>query len=40
MGGAVARNARKELESKTGKSVITGENYLPPGKKKKSIEPR
>ncbi len=37
-GGAVARNARKELESKTGKSVVTGENFLPPGKKKKQIE--
>ena len=29
-GGAVAKNARKELESKTGKSVVTGENFLPP----------
>jgi hypothetical protein len=28
-GGQVAKNARKELESKTGKSVITGENFLP-----------
>lgn len=37
-GRAVARNARKELESKTGKSVVTGENFLPPGKKKKQIE--
>lgn len=25
-GGSVAGNARKELESKTGKKVITGEN--------------
>jgi hypothetical protein len=32
-GGAVAKNARKELESKTGKSVVTGENFLPPGHK-------
>ncbi len=31
-GGAVAKNARKELESKTGKSVVTGENFLPPKK--------
>ena len=38
-GGAVAKNARKELESKTGKSVVTGENFLPPGKgNKKQIE--
>lgn len=29
-GGAVAKNARKELEAKTGKSVVTGENFLPP----------
>lgn len=34
-GGAVAKNARKELETKTGKSVITGESFLPPAKKKK-----
>lgn len=36
-GGAIARNARKELEDKTGKSVITGENFLPPKKEKKQI---
>jgi DNA-damage-inducible protein D len=38
-GGAIARNARNELEAKTGKNVVTGENFLPPkkaGKKKKS----
>ena len=34
-GGSIAKNARKELESKTGKSVITEENFLPPTKKKK-----
>jgi DNA-damage-inducible protein D len=34
-GGAIAKNARKELESKTGKSVVTGENFLPPAKDKK-----
>ena len=33
-GGAVAKNARKELEAKTGKSVVTGENFLPPAKEK------
>jgi DNA-damage-inducible protein D len=32
-GGSVAKNARKELEAKTGKSVITGENFLPPKEK-------
>ena len=34
-GGQIAKNARKELESKTGKSVLTGENFLPPKKEKK-----
>lgn len=33
-GGAIAKNARKELEQKTGKSVVTGENFLPPKKEK------
>lgn len=33
-GGAIAKNARKELEAKTGKSVVTGENFLPHKKKK------
>ena len=37
-GGSVAKNARKELESNTGKSVVTGENFLPPAKEKKKIE--
>lgn len=36
-GGAVAKNARKELEAKTGKSVITGENFLPPKKENKKL---
>jgi len=31
-GGAIAKQARKALESKTGKSVVTGDNFLPPGK--------
>ena len=30
LGGAIARQARKALEAKTGKSVVTGENFLPP----------
>ncbi len=30
-GGKIARRARLELESKTGKKVVTGENYLPSG---------
>jgi len=36
--GAVAKNARKELESKTGKSVVTGENFLPPAKESKQLK--
>ncbi len=31
-GGRIAKNARLELESKTGKKVISKENYLPPKK--------
>lgn len=33
-GGAIAKNARTALEEKTGKSVVTGENFLPSSKKK------
>ena len=33
-GGGIARKARVDLEEKTGRSVVTGENFLPPGKKK------
>ena len=36
-GGAVARNARKELESKTGQKVITADNFLPPTKEIKKL---
>jgi DNA-damage-inducible protein D len=38
-GGRIAQRARVELESKTGRKVVTGENYLPPGKSKKSLKP-
>ena len=31
-GGAIAKNARREWEAKTGKNVVTGENFLPPPK--------
>ncbi len=31
-GGAIAKKARLELEDKTGKNIITGENFLPPKK--------
>lgn len=33
-GGRIAKNARLELEQKTGKKVISGSNYLPPGRKR------
>ena len=37
-GGSVAKNARKDLESKTGKSVVTGENFLPPTEENKKLK--
>ena len=37
-GGSVAKNARKELESKTGRDVVTGENFLPPTQEKKNLK--
>jgi hypothetical protein len=37
-GGSVAKNARKELEDKTGKSIVTGENFLPPGKDENKLK--
>ncbi|MBG6063368.1 hypothetical protein IWX83_003178 [Flavobacterium sp. CG_9.1] len=37
-GGAVAKNARLELEDKTGKSIVTGENFLPPVKENKNLK--
>jgi len=37
-GGAVAKNARRELEAKTGKSVVTGENFLPVKKEIKKLK--
>jgi len=37
-GGTVAKNARRELEEQTGKSVVTGENFLAPTKNKKNLK--
>ncbi len=37
-GGAIAKNARLALEEKTGKKIITKENFLPPKKNKKQIK--
>jgi hypothetical protein len=34
-GGGIAKKARFDLEEKTGKKVITGENFLPWDSKKK-----
>ena len=37
-GGRIAKNARKELENKTGKKVVSGENYLPSSKTTKKLK--
>lgn len=37
-GGRIAKKARLELEQKTGKRVVTGENFLPPAKSRKKIK--
>ncbi len=34
VGGKIAKNARLDLEGKTGKKVVSSENYLPPVSKK------
>ncbi len=33
-GGGIAKKARLELEQRTGKAVVSGSNFLPPGKKR------
>jgi hypothetical protein len=33
-GGGIAKKARLELEGKTGRRVVSSENYLPPTRKK------
>ena len=37
-GGRIAKDARVALEDKTGKKVVTGENFLPPVKHKKKLK--
>ena len=37
-GGAIAGNARKELERKTGKKIVTSENYLPESKQQQQLK--
>ena len=39
-GGGIAKKARRELEAKTGRKVITGENFLPPGSTRSQLEPK
>jgi len=34
-GGSIAKKAKRELEAKTGKKVVTSGNYLAPAKKEK-----
>ena len=36
-GGSIAKNARISLENKTGKSIVSGENFLPPASENKLI---
>lgn len=37
-GGKIAKDARLALEKKTGKKVVTGENFLPPPKENKKLK--
>jgi len=37
-GGKIAKKARLELEQKTGRSVVTGENFLPPAEQKRKLK--
>ncbi len=37
-GGKIAKDARLALENKTGRKVITGENFLPPSKESKKLK--
>jgi len=36
-GGKIAKRARLELEQKTGKRIVTGENFLPPASSRKKL---
>jgi DNA-damage-inducible protein D len=38
VGGGIAKRARKELESKTGQRVVSGESFLPPAKTIKGLK--
>jgi hypothetical protein len=39
-GGGIARKARLDLEGKTGRAVVTGDNFLPPPNRKQLNPPR
>jgi DNA-damage-inducible protein D len=39
-GGKIAKDARLALEQKTGKKVVTSENFLPPAKQSKELKKR
>jgi len=39
-GGKIAKDARLQLEEKTGKSVVTGENFLPKSQEQKKLKKR
>ena len=38
-GGGIAKQARKQLESQTGRPVVSGQNYLAPGEAKGLVKP-
>jgi hypothetical protein len=37
-GGRISRQARRQLEDQTGKSVVSGQNYLPPKAAKSALK--
>lgn len=37
VGGRIAKQARQQLEQQTGRSVVTGDNYLPPAGTRKTV---
>jgi hypothetical protein len=37
VGGRIAQQARQQLEQQTGRSVVTGNNYLPPAGTRKTV---
>lgn len=37
-GGKIAKKARLELEQNTGRSVVTGENFLPPVSRRNKLK--